>query len=76
MFTLLLALGFFLNGLIVFANKGMPVQNLKASDGIHIPMNSNTRFSFLGDLSIFGFFSVGDLLVVSALWTRIFPVLV
>ena len=66
----LLATGLFLNGLIIMVNKGMPVQGLKFSDGVHIPMDG-AKLTFLGDLSVLGKWSVGDLFLISFFWSHL-----
>ncbi|MBI4158126.1 MAG: hypothetical protein HY505_00680 [Candidatus Yanofskybacteria bacterium] len=67
---LFLATGMFFNGLVIMVNKGMPVHGLEFSEGIHIPMDG-AKLTFLGDLSVLGKWSVGDLFIINFLWSHL-----
>ena len=67
---LFLAIGTFLNGLVIMVNKGMPIQGYKFSNGMHIPMDS-AKLTFLGDLSVLGRWSVGDVFIISFFWLHL-----
>ena len=68
--ALVLAVGVFLNGLVITVNKGMPVENRIEPRGIHIPADDKTKFYYLCDLAVLGRWSIGDLLIMAGLWVN------
>lgn len=75
-FIIISSLGSCLNSLVIYLNNGMPVPvNESELYGNYVPLTTHTRLPFLADV-IPGYWSVGDLLIISGLISAIFTFLI